>query len=109
MKKDPKIFLQHIKESIEQLVAYTSNLSQKEFYSSTLIQDAVARRLEIIGEATKNLPESFKRRHPEIPWKKISGLRDVLIHEYFGVDLKLLWNIIEKDLKTLKKQIETLL
>jgi uncharacterized protein with HEPN domain len=69
------------------------------------VQDAVLRRLEIIGEAVKNLDEDFKNRYPEIPWKKIAGLRDVLIHEYFGVSLKRIWRVIKIDLVDLKFKI----
>ena len=69
------------------------------------MQDAVLRRLEIIGEAVKNLDEDFKNRYPEIPWKKIAGLRDVLIHEYFGVSLKRIWRVIKIDLVDLKFKI----
>lgn len=84
MREDPKIFLEHILESIGE---------------SVTIQDAVIRRLEM-----KNLPSSFKNKHQEIPWKKIAGLRDILIHQYFGVDLDLVWEIVNKDIPKLKKQ-----
>jgi uncharacterized protein with HEPN domain len=107
--KDPKIFLLHILESINEIERNVKNLSKDKFFELTTIQDAIVRRLEIIGEAVKNLPDSFKKRYPEIPWKKIAGLRDVLIHEYFGVDLDLVWKIINKDILKLKKQIERLL
>lgn len=109
MKKDPKIFLTHIIESIKEIEKNTDNLSEDKFLSSTIIQDAVVRRLEIIGEATKNIPESFRDKHHDIPWKKLAGMRDVLIHEYFGVDLILVWKIINKDIPKLKKQIAELL
>lgn len=69
------------------------------------MQDAVLRRLEIIGEAVKNVDEDFRSRYPEIPWKKIAGLRDVLIHEYFGVSLKRVWRVIKIDLVDLKSKI----
>jgi uncharacterized protein with HEPN domain len=109
MKKDPKIFLEHILESIDEIERNTKNLSEDEFFNSTTIQDAVVRRLEIIGEAVKNLPAPFKNQHPGIPWKKIAGLRDILIHEYFGVDLDLVWKITNKDIPQLKNQIVNLL
>lgn len=109
VKKDPKIFLGHILESISEIEKNTKNLSEDEFFDSVTIQDAVVRRLEIIGEAVKNLPLSFKNKHPEISWKKIAGMRDVLIHEYFGVDIDLVWKIVNKDIPQLKKQIAELL
>ena len=109
MKKDPKIFLKHILESIEKIEKNIKNMSEDKFFDSTTIQDAVVRRLEIIGEAVKNLPNSFKNKHPKISWKKIAGTRDVLIHEYFGVDLNLVWKITNKNIPKLKKQILELL
>lgn len=108
-KKDPKIFLKHILESIEEIEKNTKNLSRDNFFSSVIIQDATIRRLEIIGEAVKNLPLSFRNKNVEISWKKIAGMRDVLIHGYFGVDIDLVWKIVNKDIPTLKKQIAKLL
>lgn len=109
MKKDPKIFLEHIIDSVSEIERNIANMSENEFLESTAIQDAVVRRLEIIGEAVKNLPAHFKNRYPEIPWKKIAGTRDILIHEYFGVDTDLVWKIVNKDIPKLKKQISKLL
>lgn len=78
MKKDPKIFLQHILESIAEIEKYTKGISEGKFLKLTQIQDAVIRRLEIIGEAAKNIPEYIKGKHEYVPWKKIAGSRDVL-------------------------------
>ncbi|MBI4235372.1 DUF86 domain-containing protein [Candidatus Peregrinibacteria bacterium] len=105
MKKGPEIFLQYIFESIEIIESYTAHLTKSEFLSNLQAQDSVIRRLEIIGEASKGLPASLKKAHPEIPWKQVAGLRDILIHEYFGVDLQILWPIVKKDLPALKKVI----
>ena len=109
MKKDPKIFLSHILESIGEIEKNIKNMSENKFLNSVITQDAVVRRLEIIGEAVKNLPASFKKRYPEIPWKKVSGTRDILIHEYFGVNVNLVWKIVNKNIPQLKKQISKLL
>lgn len=109
MKKNPEIFLKHIQESIEQIEGNIKNMTEDKFFDSITIQDAVVRRLEIIGEAVKNLPDSFKNKHLGIPWKKIAGTRDVLIHEYFGVDVDLVWKIANKDIPKLKRQIIELL
>jgi len=105
MKKDAKIFLAHILESIELIEAFLKNISKEEFIKSVQIQDAVVRRLEIIGEAAKNIPRSFRVKYPEIPWRKITGTRDIIVHEYFGVDLKLTFKIAKDDLPKLKKKI----
>ena len=109
MKKDPKIFLNHILESIELIEKNTKNLSQDGFSKNTTVQDAVIRRLEIIGEATKNLPDEFKNRYPEIEWKKIAGLRDVIVHGYFHLSLKLVWKITQNNIPILKKEITAIL
>lgn len=69
------------------------------------MQDAIIRRIEIIGVAVKNIPDDFKKTNTEIPWKQITGMRDILIHQYFGVDLDLTWEVVKKDLPKLKKQI----
>ncbi len=108
MKKDPKIFLEHILESVKEIERNIKGMAEDDFFDSTTIQDAVVRRLEIIGEAVKNLPDSFKNKYPKIPWKKIAGTRDVLIHEYFGVDADLVWKIANKNIPQLKKQISEL-
>ncbi len=109
MKKDPKIFLKHILESIEAIESHARNISKENFLDNIKTQDAVVRRLEIIGEAAKNLPDSLKNKYSKIPWKKISSTRDILIHEYFGVNEKLVWRIVKNDIPKLKKQIARLL
>lgn len=109
MKKDPKILLFDILDSIEKIEKYVKNVSEDDFFENIQIQDAIVRRIEIIGEAVKSLPISFRNKHTDIPWKKIAGTRDVLIHDYSGVDVDLVWKIIKKDIPKLKKQIKGLL
>lgn len=109
MQKDPNIFLTHILESIEWVEKGIEGISKNQFIQDVPIQDIVIRRLEIIGEAVKNLPAGFKTKYPNIPWKKISGLRDKLIHGYFGIDLELVWEIVKKDLPPFKEQIKKIL
>jgi len=109
MQKDPKIFLEHILESIDKIEKYVAEINEKNFSGNFLVIDAVVRNLEIIGEATKNLPVNYKLTAPHIPWKKIAGMRDNLIHEYFGVNEDLVWKVVKKDIPELKKEIEILL
>ena len=109
MKKNPKIFLSHILESINEIEKDIAGLDELEFFRNTTVQDAVIRRLEIIGEATKNLPKSFRDKHPEIQWRKVAGLRDVIAHEYFGLSLKLIWKIVQNNIPELRAQISKIL
>ena len=107
--KDPKIYILHILESIEFIEKYTKGVKKLEFKNSPQLQDAVIRRIEIIGEAVKNLPEGFKKRFKDIKWKEISGMRNKLIHEYFGVNVNIVWDVIKFDIPLLKKHIKEIL
>lgn len=109
MEHDPKIFLQHILESIKNINEFVEGLSDADFLKDLKTQDAVIRKIEIIGEATKNLPIDFKEKHDDVRWKEIAGMRDVLTHDYFGVDLQAVWNVIINDLPDLKKKIQAIL
>ena len=91
MKRDVDVYIEDIMESISKIDEYTKTVTREGFLSNTQVQDAVLRRLEIMGEAVKNIPEEFRNRHPAIPWKKIAGMRDVPIHAYFGVNLERTW------------------
>ncbi|MCG2689905.1 DUF86 domain-containing protein [Candidatus Parcubacteria bacterium] len=108
MKKDFKIFLAHIIESCNFVEKFIINVSKDEFKRNEEKQSAVIRKIEIIGEATKNLPLSFRKQHPQIDWKGAAGMRDVLIHDYFGVDLNLTWKVAQ-ELASFKKQVEEVL
>ena len=105
MKRHPETFIEHILECLELIEEYTQGITKEDFINSVQLQDAVIRRIEIIGEAVKNLPVETKINYPDIPWKEIAGMRDVLIHGYFGVDLELTWNVVEKEVQKLKESM----
>lgn len=109
MKKDSIIYIEHITVCISRIKEYTEGIDEDGFLKSNLIQDAVIRNFEIIGEATKKLNEDFRAKYSEIEWKKIAGMRDKLIHEYNGVDLWAVWGVVENIIPTLDTQIEEIL
>ncbi|MDC3412000.1 DUF86 domain-containing protein [Aquibacillus sp. 3ASR75-11] len=95
-------------ECITNIESYLPN-GEDDFFSSKLIQDAVIRNLEIIGEATKRISKVYREQHLHVPWREMAGLRDVLIHDYFGVDNGIVWNVVEKEIPPLKEKINDLL
>jgi len=108
MRKD-KAYLKHILDAISDIEKFTEDIPKKKFYENKEKQYAILRALEIIGEATKNLSKELKVKNPEIPWKDIAGMRDKLIHEYFGVNLELVWETVKTKLPELKRKINKIL
>lgn len=106
MKRDMNLFIDDILQNIKDIESFSVGLTKDKFIKDKLKQNAIIRSLEIIGESTKNIPDSFRNKYPLVPWRKIAGFRDVLSHAYFGVSIDRVWNIIEKDLPNLKKEIE---
>ncbi len=106
--KDESVYLRHILQAIGKIQRYTAK-GRRAFIENSMIQDAVVRNLEIIGEAVAKLPVHFKQRYPAVPWRKITALRNILIHEYFGVDIQIVWRVVRKRIPWLKSQIKALL
>lgn len=111
MKKDRDyiMFLEDIFDSAKNIEKYTKGLSKKKFFLDEQTIDAVVRRFEIIGEATKHVPIKIKRKYPKIAWKKMAGMRDILIHEYFGVNKDKLWKTTKEDVPDLKDKMSKIL
>ncbi len=109
MSTDSCVYLHDILESISLIEVYTESLTREAFLDSREKQDAVIRRLEVIGEATRNLPNELTEAHPEVPWSPIIAMRNRLIHAYGRVDLELTWEVVERELPKLKAQVRVIL
>jgi uncharacterized protein with HEPN domain len=107
-KRDHLVLLEDITLAIQKIGRYTALMDRDAFLRDELVIDGVARNLEIIGEAARQLPEEFKLVHTQIPWTQISGLRNRIVHDYFGLDLEIIWQIIQHDLPELEKQVRAL-
>lgn len=108
-KRDEILFLEEIYESIDLIGRYVSGLTEKEFEENIEKQDAALRRIEIIGEAVKNLSNTTRTQYPDIPWKEMAGMREVVIHQYFGVTLGMIWRVATSDLILLKEKMSTII
>ncbi|MFA4885944.1 MAG: DUF86 domain-containing protein [Desulfotomaculaceae bacterium] len=104
MKKE-LAFFEDILKSMELIERYLENKSEEDFMYSQQVQDAVVRRLEIIGEAAKRITNETKEKYPQIPWRQITGMRDIIAHEYDGIDYGIVWNTCEVDLPELKEKL----
>lgn len=107
--KHDDVFLKHILDEINFLIKETKGIRLEELMANEVLKKACARSIEIIGEASKNLSDSFKKRHSDVEWKKIVGLRDKIIHYYFGVNWDIVWDVITNRLPQLKDKIEDFL
>jgi uncharacterized protein with HEPN domain len=107
MKRD-RVYLDHIREAIERITAYSA-AGREEFLHNRMAQDAVIRNFEVIGEAVKHISDGLKDQQPAVPWRRVAGLRNVLIHNYMNVDEEEVWNVIEVHLPSLRKAVGELL
>lgn len=100
------LLLEDIFEAIKKALRYTNGFTYEAFINDDKSIDAVVRNLEIVGEAVRRLPEDFKGKYPDIEWEKIVGLRHRIVHDYFGIDLEIIWQILQKDLPEFKRALE---
>jgi uncharacterized protein with HEPN domain len=109
MPRDYKTYLEDIGEAISKIGRYSTGYTSETLAADEKTLDAVVRNLEIIGEAAKNIPADVRASYPEVEWKRIAGLRDILIHQYFGIDQDIIWDILHNKLPTLATQIKRIL
>jgi uncharacterized protein with HEPN domain len=109
MSRDFRLYLDDIQVSAEKVLRYTRGLGFAQFVSDDKTFDAVVRNLEIIGEAAKNIPQDIRDRYPDVEWRRIAGLRDVVIHEYFGIDDRILWDVVCNHVPRLLDQVRRIL
>lgn len=109
MSKLPVEYLKHIRDELDYIISTSQNLTQGEFSRTETLKRAFTRSIEIIGEAVKNLPSDFRKQHSNIDWKSLAGMRDRLIHGYFGVDYEIVWDVVKNEAPKLKEEIKELL
>jgi len=102
--KDDSVYVEHILESIKRIAEYVED-GKSGFYQSTLIQDAVTRNLQVLAESSQRLSDEFKSQHTSIPWRELSGFRNILVHDYPGIDLDAVWSVVEHDLPPLRASL----
>jgi uncharacterized protein with HEPN domain len=107
--KDDKLYLIHIRECIQRIEEYLGSGGKAGFMASNMVQDAIIRNLQMLSESTMRLSDEMQATHPEVEWYKIRGFRNVLVHDYLGVDLERVWNILENDLSKLKLAVEKMI
>ncbi len=108
-KRSYRIFIEDIQGAIDKIECYIEDVTYEAFVKNEMVIDAVLRNLEVIGEASRNIPEDVREKYPDISWKRMIGLRNIVIHEYFGVDLGIIWEIITKNLPETKPMIAEML
>ena len=104
-KRGHLLFLEDILLAMDKIEKYINNMSQQDFEQKDIVVDAVIRNLEVIGEAAKSVPIEVREEYPHIPWKRMIGLRNIMIHEYFGIDLSIVWTIVKNNLPEARKHL----
>jgi len=99
--KDNAVYIEHMLECIQRIDEYV--ISKEHFYNTHIVQDAVVRNLQVMAESSQRLAEDIKLKYPEVPWKQIAGFRNILVHDYLGIDLDMIWSVIEQELSSLEK------
>ena len=103
--KDPQVYIEHMLDCIDRIDEYVDG-DREQFFNSRLVQDAVVRNLQTLAESSQRLPEPMKINQPEIPWRDISGFRNILVHDYLGLDLEMIWSVVDQDLPALHRALE---
>ena len=109
MSRDPRVYLEDVLESIRRINTYVTGLDEERLAADELRLDAVVRNLEVIGEAVKQLHEEITQQQSHVEWRKIAGLREILIHHYFGIDVGIIWDVVQNKLPNFERQIRTIL
>ena len=109
MQKEPKLFLEDILAAAAKVEKYTDGLSYDKFIDNDLVSDAVIKNILVIGEATKNISDEIRQLNPQIEWRKMAGMRDMIIHGYFSINYRIVWDVVKNKIPELKKQVEQLL
>jgi uncharacterized protein with HEPN domain len=109
MPRDYRVFLDDILEAAGKVLEYTAEFSEEQFFADRKTVEAVVWNLQIIGEASKKVPEEIRSRYPDLPWRDMAGLRDIIVHQYFGIKLDVIWKVIRDDVPLLEKRVREVL
>jgi|SRR5699024_8581362 len=109
MRREPKVYLEDISFAAKKIKKYTKGLTYDSFFDNDLVVDAVIKNILVIGEAVKNIPEEVRQLYPHIEWRKVAGMRDMMIHGYFSINIEIVWDVVINKIPSLSKQVEQIL